>query len=105
MPFATPLDRATHFMRHGTDFGCASEIEYEQLAEQFLFGAIGVDTRECIRPNGNDRLRFKRVDRDFGVACVAPIFIRTYYKVSLLKIQRRGGPNGFFAYECARINL
>ena len=105
MPFATSLDRATHFIRHGTEFGCATEIEYEQLAEQFLFGPLEAVTLECVRPNGNDRLRFRPTNRDFGVACVIPAFIRTFYRERLLKIQKHGGPNGFFGYECARINL
>ncbi len=105
MPFADPLHRATHFARHGAEFGCATEAEYEELAEQFLFGPMDVLTRQCLRPNGNDRLRFRAIDRDFGVACVRPAFIRTFYKVSLLKIRRHGGPDDFFADECARISL
>ena len=105
MPFANPLERATHFVRHGAEFGCATEAEYEVLAEQFLFGPMDVYTRQCVRPNGNDRLRFRAIDRDFGVACVRPAFIRTFYKVRLLKIHRHGGPEAFFRYECARIDL
>jgi hypothetical protein len=105
MPFANPLEIATHFVRHGAEFGCATEDEYEVLAEQFLFGPMDARTRQCVRANGNDRLRFRAISRDFGVACVKPAFTRTFYKVSLLKIQRRGGPDAFFGYECARIDL
>ena len=105
MPFATPLERATHFVRHGDEFGCATETEYEVLAEQFLFGPMDAHTRQCVRPNRSDRLRFRAIDRDFGVACVRPAFIRTFYKVRLLKIYRHGGPDAFFRYECARIDL
>jgi hypothetical protein len=105
MPFANALERATHYLRHGTQFGCASEDEYEKLAEQFLFGGMDSHTNECVRPSGNDRLRFRALDRDFGVACVKPVFIRTFYKVRLLKIQRHGGADAFFAHECARIKL
>jgi hypothetical protein len=105
MPFANPLERATHFVRHGAEFGCATEAEYEELAQQFLFGLMDPHTRQCLRPKGNDRLRFRAIKRDFGVACVNPEFIWTFYKVSLLKIQRHGGPDVFFRYECARIDL
>lgn len=105
MPFANPLEKATHFMRHGAKFGCATEDEYEQMAEQFLFGPMDTLTKECVRPEGRDRLRFRPIARDFGVACVRPVFIRTFYKVEILKIQRHGGPDAFFADECARINL
>jgi len=105
MPFANPLERATHFIRHGAQFGCTTEDEYEGLAEQFLFGPMDPSTKECIRPSGNDRLRFRAINRDFGVACVKPVFVRTFYKVQLLKIQRHGGPDAFFNDECARINL
>ena len=105
MPFANPLERATHFVRHGAEFGCATEAEYEVLAEQFLFGPMEAHTRQCVRPKGNDRLRFRAIDRDFGVACVNPEFIRTFYRVRLLRIQRHGWPDAFFRYECARIDL
>src|SRR5260221_10557662 len=105
MPFANPLEKATHFLRHGAQLGCATEDEYESLAEQFLFGPMDAHTKECVRPKGNDRLRFRGIRRDFGVACVKPAFVRTFYKVRVLKIRRHGGPDAFFAYECARINL
>jgi pyocin large subunit-like protein len=105
MPFANPLERATHFLRHGAQFGCATEDEYEELAEDFLFGAMDAGTKECVRPKGKDRLRFRGINRNFGVACVQPAFVRTFYRVRLLKIQRHGGPDAFFADECARINL
>jgi len=105
MPFANPLERATHYLRHGAQFGCATEDEYEELAEQFLFGDMDASTRECVRPSGNDRLRFRALNRDFGVACMKPTFVRTFYKVRFLKIQGHGGPDAFFAHECGRINL
>jgi pyocin large subunit-like protein len=105
MPFANPLERATHFVRHGAEFGCATESEYEMLAEQFLFGPMDTYTRQCVRPKGNDRLRFRPSERHFGVASVRPEFIRTFYKVRLLKIQRHGGSEAFFRFECARIDL
>jgi hypothetical protein len=104
MPFANPLESATHFVRHGAEFGYAPEAEHEVLAEQFLLGPMEAHTKQCVRPNGTDRLRFRAIDRDFGVACARLAFIRTFYKVRLLKI-RHGGPDAFFRYECARIGL
>ena len=54
MPFANPLERATHFVRHGAEFGCATEAEYELLAEQFLFGPMDI-AHEAMRASQGER--------------------------------------------------
>lgn len=81
VPFQNQAERAIHFAKHGHEFGARDELEYERLADQFLFGEMNADTRECIRPNGNDRLRLDCVLVHFGVACIVPALIRTFYRV------------------------
>lgn len=105
MPFANQIERDIHFQKHGHKFGIATAADYEQLADAFLFGAMNASTGECIRPNAIDRLRFNNANRHFGVACMAPICVRSFYPVELMKINRHGGSAGFFSYECARVNL
>lgn len=92
-------------MKHGAKFGVTTEAEYEQMADAFMFDAMDADTRECVRPSLTDRLRFKAVNRHFGVACIQPAFVRTFYPVPPKRIAKRGGPEPFFAYECGRTNL
>jgi len=104
MPFASPYKRDIHFSRHGAKFGAATAEQYEQMADEFLFGMMDHDTREGFRIN--DRLRFKDSNRHFGVAAIAaPEHIRTFYPVPAIKITNRGGCAAFFTYECGREDL
>jgi hypothetical protein len=103
MPFASLYKRAIHFTRHGAEFGAATPEEYEQMADAFMFGLRDHDTRECFRVA--DKLRFKDSNRYFGVSCVVPEFVRTFYQAPATKVANRGGCGAFFAYECARSNL
>ena len=105
VPFQNQAERAIHFAKHGHEFGARDELEYERLADQFLFGEMNADTRECIRPNGNDRLRLDYVVVHFGVACIVPALIRTFYRVKGQTITRHDGSAGFFRYECGRMTL
>jgi hypothetical protein len=105
MPFANSFELEIHFKKHGHKFGAATKEEYERLADTFLFGPMDAHTRECIRPNGADRLRFDFARMHFGVASVAPAFVRTFYPVERRIVTRHGGPAGYFSYECARVGL
>lgn len=105
MPFVNSWERKIHFSKHGHEFGVSSEEEYEHMADTFMFGDMTPPTQECTRPSLVDRLRFNRRNRHFGVACVVPVFIRTFYPVNPMKIARHGGPDLFFAFECGRVNL
>ena len=40
----------------------------------------------------------------FGVACMGPDFVKTFYSVSQGKIVNRGGIAGFLAVECGRFD-
>jgi hypothetical protein len=105
MPFADKMRRDIHFIAHGHKFGITDPATYEQMADQFLFGACDSDTRECIRQYYPHRVRFKHSNRHFGVARVTPACIKTFYPVSAVKIANRGGYVAFFAYECQRNDL
>jgi hypothetical protein len=104
MPFVSPWERDIHFARHGHKLGAANAQEYERMADDFMFGNLLPDTRECLRP-GVDRLRLGFTTRNFGVACTHPIFVRTFYPVKASVIVGRGGVATYFAYECARVRL
>lgn len=103
MPFATVYERDIHFKRHGAEFGAATELEYEAMADRFMLGPMNADTRDCTRPNGDDYLRMELITADFGVTCVSTGFLRTFYRPSVMKVWNRGGTKRFLAYECARV--
>lgn len=105
MPFANTFERDLHYAKHGHHFGAADAFEYERLADDFLYGPMGADTHECIRPLGKDRVRFDYGTHFEGVACRLPEFVRTFYPVGLGLIRRRGGEAGYFTHECGRVKL
>ena len=75
------------------------------MADLFMFGRMVLGTQQCVRPNGNDRIRFSFTSRDFGVAAVLLEAVRTFYKVKRSMVRKHGGTAGFFAYECGRVSL
>jgi hypothetical protein len=77
VPFQNDYERASHFAKHGKDFGAVDEFESERMADRFMFGRMAVTTRQCVRPNGDDRIRHNFTSADFGVANVLPEFVRT----------------------------
>jgi hypothetical protein len=105
MPFATQYERDIHFQKHGHKLNAADAVEYETMADVFMFGAMTMAMRECIQPNRINRLRYNLVNRHFGVARIAPVFLKTFYPVPLHTVTRHGGGLGFFAHQCARINV
>jgi hypothetical protein len=105
VPFPNAYERAIHFKKHGKEFGAPDEFVYERMADRFLFGPMVLGTQQCIRPNGNDRVRFSFTSSDFGVAAGLPESVRTFYKVNRPIVQKHGGTAGFFACECGRVNL
>jgi len=107
MPFANLLERDIHFTKHGHKFGAKDAMEYEELADAFMYGPLDVDTRECTRPTAIDRVRFGFVTHFLGVSCLipAPEVIRTFYKVERTIIAWRGGERAYFSFECGRVNL
>ena|ERR1700691_97410 len=105
MPFINEFERDIHFSKHGHKFGATDAIEYEKMADAFMFGGVTISMRECIRPNQVDRLRFNLANRHFGAANVAPAFLKTFYPIPLHTLARHGGAGNYFAYECSRTNL
>ena len=94
-----------HFSKHGHKFGAADASEYEKMADEFMFGAMKISMMECLRPTGTDRLRLNAINRHFGVACILPIYLKTFYPVPTHTVRHHGGSNKFFAQECGRTDL
>lgn len=104
-------ERAIHFAKHRADFNTLNEIEYENLADGFMSGAVHADLLECVRTRG-DVVRYNRATDEFGVLSSSGM-IRTYFKAkpcaSLPPSAPKIGCHGFasnlqyFKSECVRI--
>src|SRR6266478_1784283 len=105
VPFETHMKRDIHFQKHGNQFGAADAAAYEQMADEFMFGVLGQNTRQCRRPNQGSRLRFDTWNRRFGSASVMPEFVQTFYIVAQGHIDYHGGEVTYFGWECGRINV
>ncbi len=107
MPFVNQLERDIHFAKHGHKFGASNADEYERMADQFMYGPLGQNSRECNRPVGpdglRDKFRFGFVNHYAAAACIEPPFIRTFHPVEIRHILRWGGEEGYFRYQCGRI--
>jgi pyocin large subunit-like protein len=99
------MKRDIHFQRHGHEFGAVDAGDYERMADAFLFGPMEQSTRECHRPNRGSRLRFDTWNRRFGSASVAPVFLKTFYRVQQATINYHGSEMQYFGWECGRINV
>jgi hypothetical protein len=75
------------------------------MADEFIFGPLAADARDCVRPNDGDRVRFGFANHWEGVARRNPVpeFIRTFFPVEQKRIAKRGGEAGYFRYECGRV--
>ena len=107
MPFSTAEERAIHFQKHGGGVGAATELAYEAMADAFMAGAMTLVMRECIRPNGTDRVRMNIANRHLAVAIVVSGVLKTYYVVALHSINGHGhgSVTAYFNYECTRTDL
>lgn len=102
VPFANPLELATHFKKHGHKFGHRTAKEYEAAADAFMFDPMSADTRECLRPNRRKRCRMETVLVHFGVAAVGRKILVTFYPPDPRAIKSHGGVIAYFADQCAR---
>jgi hypothetical protein len=69
VPFEFAYKRQEHFDKHclrRREFPCATDVEYEALAEHFLVGPLGDNVLQCRRPQG-DIVRYDTVTEEFGV--------------------------------------
>lgn len=104
-----------HYQKHGSNFGCADENQYEAMADEFLGGPKQSSVLECVRGRG-DLCRFDMLTEAYGILS-AKGEIRTFYKpipcASVPIINRAGiesaglcHPNAtnllYFKAECAR---
>lgn len=103
MPFQDTLERDIHFAKHGQKVGASDAMEYEQMADEFMFDEMAIEVQECIRINGGDRVRFGFITYRIGVVCPAPEFIRTFHIVRSSEVVRHHGAAGYFAWQCGRI--
>jgi hypothetical protein len=105
MPFANDEERDLHYKRHGHEFGAANALQYEGMADAFLSGPLTITMRECIRPNGTDRVRINIANKHFGVGVVHSQIVQTFFIVPLHKVIRRGNIVEFYNFECQRTDL
>jgi hypothetical protein len=105
VPFANELERDLHFTKHGHKFGVSDAVQYERMADDFMFGTMRISMTECVRPNMIDRLRYNYSNRHFGVAGVTPPYVKTFYPVPFHTIAHYQVAANFFAHECGRTDL
>jgi hypothetical protein len=107
MPFCNTFERDIHFLRHGSEFSAATAEEYERMADEFAFGSVRSGTKECVRPNMIDGIRFDFLTHNFSVCRLAPgdPCLRTFYVVRNITVANHQGEAGYFTFECNRINL
>jgi hypothetical protein len=95
-----------HFQKHGHQFGAVDAVDYEIMADDFMFGEMDTHTWQCQRPLQGSRLRFNTWNKKFGAASpVTPEFVKTFYVVSQRYVNSHGGEMAYFGWECGRINV
>jgi len=99
VPFATVYSRDSHFQRHGQAVGAVDSADYERMADDFMFGAMNVNTRECRRKN-LDFVRLDFVTAHFGVSAL-PRVLKTFFIAGPFRVSAQD----FFNFECRRTNL
>lgn len=68
VPFANDAELSIHFWKHGKKCGAATEAEYEEMAENFLYAVASFTTLQCVRSAGTrDTVRLDDADGRFGV--------------------------------------
>ena len=103
VPFSNARQRASHFMKHGRDFGAKDEFDYERMADAFMSAPMRPNLYEGTRATGDhDRIRLDAITRHFGVAYNV-LTIRTYHIRDAHSIAMRGGPAAFIAFKCAEV--
>lgn len=76
--FADDIRRLTHYGDHAVDFGAATILEYEEMADTFLGGAAPAGAFECFRSQG-DLVRYDPATNELGILSTTKV-IHTYYK-------------------------
>jgi hypothetical protein len=103
VPFPNARQRASHFIKHGGDFGALNEFDYERMADAFMSEPMHADLHECTQLHGtHDRIRLNATTLHYGVAYNV-LTIRTFHIRDTYSIARRGGPAGFIAFKCAEV--
>jgi len=107
VPFRDAITREKHFLKHRHKFlvALANAVEYERMADNFLDGPMDADTKECQRRQANDRLRFNHTTLHIGIACLNPVYVRTFYPVDVANVNASGGAQNYFRYKCREMSI
>jgi len=106
MPFSNQYQRDIHFKKHGSEVGAKDAVEYEQMADGFMFGNLTLAMRECNRASGSHRVRIHILNRRIGIADIAPPeSLRSFYVAPLHTVVHHGGAMNYLAFECARTDV
>jgi len=103
MPFSNADERDLHYAKHGHNFHAADPLDYERMADLFMFGQMALTTSEGLRTNGADRVRFNSLHRHFGAANITPEYVKTFYEVPAHTIKHHGGSRAYFEYELNKV--
>ena len=100
MPFITAQRRVTKYLKHGAEFGAASEVQFETMADAFCTGVRDPTTTfECTRPRGMV-LRYNPSTEAFGVLNSSGMIL-TYYKPRPV-IHGKANNCAYFLEECSK---
>jgi hypothetical protein len=104
VPFSNINQREKHFAKHGHKVGAASPIDYEDLADAFMFGPRDMFTFECERKD-LDAVRLHFVDYRFAVGDPQEMIVRTFHPKEHHIIDYHGGPLNCLKFECESSGL
>ena len=104
MPFSNIDQREKHFLKHGHKVGAANPVDYEDLADTFIFGPKDVFTFDCERKN-LDIVRLHFVDYRFAVGDLEQRIVRTFHPKEHHIVDYYGGPLAYLKYECTQTGL
>ena len=98
--FEDSLKLATHYAKHGAEFGGITQAEYALLADTFLGSPLNpVNQLECRRRSG-DVVRLDLTTNEFGVLSKGG-HIRTYFKPDP-RVHGHSSNIDYFHSECGK---
>jgi len=98
--FEDSAARADHFQKHGAEFGASSDIDYEDMARDFLNGPPPQTVLDCTRRSNGDYIRFDRATDAFAVVRADSV-IKTFFKPQVAWHKFRSNL-AYFQWECSK---
>jgi pyocin large subunit-like protein len=103
VPF-NPFDREYllgHFADHGADFGAETPEEYEAMADEFMYGLRGKETKECTRKKPIPKMicRYNTVTEEYGVRREGG-YIVTYFIPQPLEDHKFATNLEYYRHKC-----